>query len=134
VVIGSESWQRKLQNRIASGHRTWQLDTGYVLADKAYDSDEIIFSLSARSIIPIIPPKTNRKSQRFYDKNIYKKRHVIENFVPQNEWNDTPFPLNTSRIFTPLSRHSMFAPSLSLLPDFDDSLWIMTSLKPPLFA
>ncbi|MDR2419839.1 MAG: hypothetical protein LBD40_00740 [Puniceicoccales bacterium] len=103
------------------------LDTGYVLADKAYDSDEIICSLSFRGIVPIIPPKINRKSQRFYDKNIYEKRHVIENFVPQNEWNGTPFPLNTSRIFTPLSRHSMFAPSLSLLPDFDDSLWKVNS-------
>ncbi|MDR2420417.1 MAG: hypothetical protein LBD40_03905, partial [Puniceicoccales bacterium] len=61
------------------------------LADKAYDSDEIIFSLSSRGIVPIILPKINRKSQRFYDKNIYKKRHVIENFVPQNESMAFPF-------------------------------------------
>jgi transposase len=56
------------------------LAAGCVLADKAYDADEIIFSLPARGIVPIIPPKINRKSQRPYDKSIYKKRPVIENF------------------------------------------------------
>jgi hypothetical protein len=67
------------------------LDTGYVLADKAYDSEEIIFSLSFWDIVPIILPKINRKSQRFYDKNIYKKRPIIEKFVPQNEGMVLPF-------------------------------------------
>ncbi|MDR0444883.1 MAG: transposase [Puniceicoccales bacterium] len=54
------------------------LDASCLLADKAYDSDDII--LSSRGIVPIIPPKINRKSQRPYDKNIYKKRRIIENF------------------------------------------------------
>jgi transposase len=63
------------------------LDATYVLADKAYDSDDIIFSLSARGIVPIIPPKINRKFQRSYDKNIYKKRHIIENlFLKMKGW------------------------------------------------
>ncbi|MDR0445045.1 MAG: IS5/IS1182 family transposase, partial [Puniceicoccales bacterium] len=56
------------------------LNAACVLADKAYNSDDIILSLSSRGIVPIIPPKINRKSQRPYDKNIYKKRPVIENF------------------------------------------------------
>jgi transposase len=50
------------------------LDATCVLADKAYDADEIIFSHAA--LFPIISPKINRKSQRPYDKNIYKKRHI----------------------------------------------------------
>jgi transposase len=65
------------------------VDTKFVLADKAYDSDEIIFSLSSRGIVPIIPPRVNRNFQRLYDKNIYKKRHVIniENtFLRVKEW------------------------------------------------
>ncbi|MDR2778809.1 MAG: transposase [Puniceicoccales bacterium] len=68
------------------------VDAKFVLADKAYDSDEIIFSLSPRGIVPIIPPRVNRNFQRLYDKNIYKKRHVIENtFLRVKEWR----PLST---------------------------------------
>jgi transposase len=63
------------------------LDITCVLADKAYDSDGIVFSLSSHGIVPIIPPRINRKSQRPYDKNIYKKRPVIENFfLKMKEW------------------------------------------------
>jgi transposase len=28
----------------------------------------------------VIPPKRNRKQQREYDKELYKARHLIENF------------------------------------------------------
>jgi transposase len=28
----------------------------------------------------VIPPKANRKSARSYDKDLYKARHLIENF------------------------------------------------------
>jgi transposase len=63
------------------------VDTKFVLADKVYDPDEIIFSLSSQGIGPIIPPRVNRNFQRLYDKNIYKKRHVIENiFLRVKEW------------------------------------------------
>jgi transposase len=30
---------------------------------------------------PVIPPKSNRKTQRDFDKELYKARHLIENFV-----------------------------------------------------
>ena len=36
-----------------------------------------------RSDVPpdvVIPPKRNRKEQRSYDKELYKARHLIENF------------------------------------------------------
>jgi transposase len=63
------------------------MDATCVLANKAYDTDDIILSLSSRGIVPIIPPRMNKKSQRPYDKNIYKKRHVIENFfLKMKEW------------------------------------------------
>jgi transposase len=29
---------------------------------------------------PVIPPKSNRKVQRAYDKELYKARHLMENF------------------------------------------------------
>jgi transposase len=30
--------------------------------------------------LAVIPPKANRKQQRPYDKELYKTRHLIENF------------------------------------------------------
>jgi transposase len=52
-----------------------------LLADKAYDADErVLMPLAAAGKTAIIPPKSNRKIQREYDKEIYKERHLIENF------------------------------------------------------
>jgi hypothetical protein len=36
------------------------INTKCAIADKAYDSDEIILSLSSRGIVSLIPPKINR--------------------------------------------------------------------------
>lgn len=52
-----------------------------VLADKAYDADErVIQSLEAQGKTAVIPPRRNRKHPRQYDKDLYKARHLIENF------------------------------------------------------
>lgn len=57
------------------------LEADALLADKAYDADErVLDKLRARNILPIIPPKSNRKIQRDYDTERYKDRHLIENF------------------------------------------------------
>ena len=52
-----------------------------LLADKAFDADErVIEPLLARGKSFVIPPKSNRKVQRDFDKDAYKARHLIENF------------------------------------------------------
>ena len=52
-----------------------------LLADKAFDADErVIEPLLARGKSFVIPPKSNRKNPRAYDKEMYKLRHLIENF------------------------------------------------------
>ena len=52
-----------------------------LLADKAYDADERVLDLLQNAgMTPVIPPKSNRKEQRDYDKELYKARHLIENF------------------------------------------------------
>ena len=52
-----------------------------MLADKAFDADERVLDvLEAKGIESVIPPKSNRKDQREYDKYLYKARHLIENF------------------------------------------------------
>lgn len=52
-----------------------------LLADKAFDADErVIAPLLSRGRSFVIPPKSNRKIQRDFDKDAYKARHLIENF------------------------------------------------------
>jgi transposase len=52
-----------------------------LLADKAFDADQrVIEPLLAAGKTPVIPSKSNRKNPRPYDKEIYKARHLIENF------------------------------------------------------
>jgi transposase len=53
----------------------------YALMDKAYDADKLIEQLKQQGIIPVIPPKSNRKELREYDKHIYKERSLIECFI-----------------------------------------------------
>jgi transposase len=56
-----------------------QADT--LLADKAFDADlRVIEPLLAAGKKPVIPPKSNRNVQRPYDKEMYKARHLMENF------------------------------------------------------
>lgn len=50
----------------------------YVIADKGYDSDEIIDFIEQINAIPVIPPRRHRLVQRKYDKIIYKDRNLIE--------------------------------------------------------
>jgi transposase len=52
-----------------------------VLADRAYDAEErVLEPLRAAGKQIVIPPKRNRIIQRDYDKDLYKARHLIENF------------------------------------------------------
>jgi len=48
------------------------------LADKGYDSNTIVDYVIKSSAMAVIPPRKNRKIQRFYDKHLYKERHKIE--------------------------------------------------------
>ena len=50
----------------------------YILADKGYDSDQFVAVIKASGAIPVIPPRSNRKSPREYDKVIYKERNLVE--------------------------------------------------------
>jgi transposase len=58
-----------------------QLKADTVLADKGYDADQrVLLPLEQAGKTAVIPPKANRKQQREYDKELYKARHLIENF------------------------------------------------------
>ena len=51
---------------------------GHVLADKGYDTNDIVEHVATMGAIAVIPPKSNRKVQREYDKDLYKQRNRIE--------------------------------------------------------
>jgi transposase len=52
-----------------------------LIADKAYDADKRVREpLAAAGKDAVIPPKANRKVKRSCDRDIYKARHLIENF------------------------------------------------------
>lgn len=52
-----------------------------VLAPNGYDADErVIERLQAQGKTAVIPPKRNRTILRDYDRDLYKARHLIENF------------------------------------------------------
>ena len=52
-----------------------------LLADRAYDAHERVIALLEKAGVQIvIPPKANRSQKREYDEEMYKWRHLIENF------------------------------------------------------
>ncbi len=52
-----------------------------MLADRGYDADaRVIEPLLRAGKQVVIPPKSNRKHPRPYDRALYKARHLIENF------------------------------------------------------
>jgi len=52
-----------------------------LIADKAFDADErVLEPLAAAGKTAVIPPKANRLVKRDYYRDLYKTRHLIENF------------------------------------------------------
>lgn len=50
-----------------------------VIADKGYDSDQIVEHVQEiMQAKAVIPPRSNRKQQRDYDRSLYKLRNRIE--------------------------------------------------------
>ncbi len=49
-----------------------------VIADKGYDSDAFRKYVAQSGATAVIPPKSNRKRQYWYDEHIYKERHLVE--------------------------------------------------------
>ena len=53
----------------------------HVIADKGYDSNDLVESIEAGGAEAVIPPRSNRKEQRDYDRHLYKERNLIERFI-----------------------------------------------------
>ena len=63
------------------------IEAEYLLADKGYDSDTFVKGLDEKGVKAVIPPRRNRKTQREYDRYLYRLRHLVENaFKVLKEW------------------------------------------------
>ena len=51
-----------------------------LIADKAYDSNDLRAELQGRGVAVVIPPRANRVDEIDYDSEMYKWRHLVENF------------------------------------------------------
>lgn len=53
----------------------------HVIADKGYDSSELVEAIEASGAEAVIPPRSNRKQPREYDDHLYKERSLVELFL-----------------------------------------------------
>ena len=63
------------------------MDAGYLLADRAYDTDALLEMCAQQNIKVVIPAKRNRKQPRVHDEHLYRHRHLVENaFLWLKRW------------------------------------------------
>ena len=56
------------------------LNPGAVIADKGYDADHLRDAIDDMGAEAVIPPRSNRKTPRTYDKALYRERNLAERF------------------------------------------------------
>ena len=62
-------------------HLLPSMEADTLIADKAFDADtRVLEPLAAAGKTAVIPPRANRVAKRNYDRDLYKARHLIENF------------------------------------------------------
>ena len=54
---------------------------GHLVADKGYDTNEIVADAQQRGMAVVIPPRKHRVVQRDYDRYLYRLRHLVENAI-----------------------------------------------------
>lgn len=50
-----------------------ELQTNHVIADKGYDSNGVLEKIYELGAVAVIPPRSNRKVQRAYNRELYKE-------------------------------------------------------------
>jgi transposase len=53
-----------------------------LMADKGCGSDAIVEMSVDAGMAPVIPPRSNRREKRRYDRYLYRLRHLVENAFP----------------------------------------------------
>jgi transposase len=58
----------------------------HVIADAAYDAGWLLDIIHDCGACAVIPPRSNRKESRDYDKHLYKERHLVECYINKIKW------------------------------------------------
>jgi transposase len=51
------------------------------IGDKGFDSKKLIDFIEGRGAEAVIPPRSNLKDQREFDRHLYKERNLVERFI-----------------------------------------------------
>jgi transposase len=63
------------------------IEAGGLIADKGYDSNSLVNLAQSASMKVVIPPRSNRRVQREFDRAAYRLRHMVENaFLEFKQW------------------------------------------------
>ena len=87
------------------------IDAECLIANKGYDTDEVVRLALSAGMQVVIPPKKNRKVQREYDEYIYRLRHLVENaFLEMKRWRGiaTRYAKNTASYLAALHVRFIF--------------------------
>jgi transposase len=77
-----------------------------VLADKGYDSDQILSFLQEQEAVAVMPPRSNRKTPREYDRGLYQQRNLIERaFTKLKHWRRIATRYDRKRVYFPAALH-----------------------------
>ena len=55
-----------------------EIRASHVIADRGYDSNRIVSFVHGQGATAVIPPTSNRRVPREYDRELYKLRNLIE--------------------------------------------------------
>jgi len=71
---------------VGADHLIPTMQADLLIADKAFDADQrVLEPLCAAGKTAVILPKANRVLPRDFDRDLYKARHLIENFFAKLE-------------------------------------------------
>lgn len=56
-------------------------DFDAAIADRGYDSKRLVAYIESRGAEAVIPPRSNLKDQREFDRHLYKERNLVERFI-----------------------------------------------------
>ena len=76
ILTGGERNDITQSDKLIAG-----LEGGYVIADKGYDSNKFVELIESMGMEAVIPPRSNRKSPRAYDTELYRERNIVERFM-----------------------------------------------------
>ena len=63
------------------------IEAEFLFADRAYDTNAIVEGALVAGMKVVIPPTKTRKERRWYDKYLYRLRHLVENaFLKLKRW------------------------------------------------